>query len=419
MIEPPRRNHPAGPFPLTAPHKSMKINSVLYRYLFRELLQPFALSIVFLTFVFLMTRMLDIADMIVNHRVGMGTIALLLFYSMPFFLEFIIPMSVMMSVLLTFLRMSADNEIAALKAGGIGLFHLLPPVLAFCLIGALMTAVMAIFGLPEGRMASKKLAFETIASNTGLGLEERRFNDRFENVMFYVGAVDSARDELRDIFIEDARDPDMKSVIAAPRGTLRGEKGKFDFHLRLYNGSIHQAAPGSKASRNLRFDTYDMILSLPPPSPSAQNAPKDEEEMSIPELRAYIAENDANKDARYYLTLMELHKKFSLPLACFALGVLAFPLGIQSKLSKRSYGIGLGMIFFILYYLMLSAGWVFGEAGVYPPFIGMWAPNLVMGAIGLALLFASAREYALSLDFIRDSARAVLKRFPQRPKGAR
>jgi len=387
----------------------MKINSVLNRYILRELFQPFFLSILFLTFIFLMTRMLDIANMIVNYRVSVWTIARLLFYSMPFFLEFIIPMSVMMAALLTFLRLSGDNEIVALKAGGVSLYNLLVPLFVFCLIGALMTAFMAIYGLPNGRMASKRLAFMAIIDNVNVGLEERRFNDRFDGVMLYVNRIDHEKDELSDIFIEDSRNKDVISTIVAPSGYLRGEKEKFTFHLRLYNGSINRVNPGAKTSYMINFQTYDMMLELKNPTESIENGPKDEEEMSIPELRRYIKENASKKNAQYYLTLMELHKKFSMPLACFALGLLALPLGIQSRLAKRSFGVGLGMFFFIIYYMLLSAGWVFGEAGVYPPWIGMWVPNIVMGSIGASLLVLTANEYFIRMDFISDFARGLSK----------
>ena len=92
---------------------------------------------------------------------------------------------------------------------------------------------------------------------------------------------------------------------------------------------------------------------------------------------------------------MEYHLKFSLPFACVVFGVLAVPLAIQSKSAKRSFGIVLGLFFFLIYYILLSAGWVLGEAGVCPPVVGMWGPNVVIGAVGLYLLISSAKERPL------------------------
>ncbi|MFZ3047149.1 MAG: LptF/LptG family permease, partial [Desulfatirhabdiaceae bacterium] len=139
----------------------MKINTIIYRHLLKELLPPFFINMVFFSFVFLMTQILEITNMVVNYNMGLSRIGLMMLYNLPFFLEFVIPMSIMLSILLTFLRLSGDNEITALKAGGINLYQLLPSVMTFCLMGFLLTGFMAVYGLPWGRIAFKQLAIET------------------------------------------------------------------------------------------------------------------------------------------------------------------------------------------------------------------------------------------------------------------
>jgi lipopolysaccharide export system permease protein len=96
---------------------------------------------------------------------------------------------------------------------------------------------------------------------------------------------------------------------------------------------------------------------------------------------------------------MEYHKKFSIPMACFALGILALPLGIVSKRVKRSSGLVLGLVYFLIYYILLSVGLVFGETGAYPPLIGMWLPNVVMGGLGVFLLIKTANEKPVRVGF--------------------
>jgi lipopolysaccharide export system permease protein len=323
----------------------------------------------------------------------------MLIYSMPFFLQFIVPMSVMMAILLTFLRLSNDNEIVALKSGGVSIYGLLPPVLLFCLSGYVLTAFMSIYGLPKGRLALKALAMTVIASKLDIGLKERTFNDRFDGVVLYVNKIDLKNNTLVDVFIEDQRTEKIVITVVAPKARLSSDPEKFAFHLRLYNGTINQANLEDRTAHMIHFDTYDFSMALKKPQVSNGGGPKDEEEMSIPELRRYVREA-TKKDDKYYLALMEFHKKFSIPFACFALGILALPLGIQSKSAKRSFGIGLGLIFFLFYYIMLSAGWVFGEAGVYPPVIGIWVPNVVTGSIGLFFLYRTAKEQTVKLDVL-------------------
>lgn len=377
----------------------MKVNTIINRYILREMLPPFVINLVFLTFVFLMTRILDITNLVVNYRISLWKIAWMLIYSMPFFLEFVIPMSIMMAVLLTFLRLSGDNEITALKAGGMSVYRLLPPVLIFGLMGWLLTSFMAIYGLPWGRLSLKALTFQVASSNVGIGLKERTFNDNFDGVMLYVNKIDLKNKRLLNIFIEDQREKNAVSTVVAPRGKLLSDPENLAFHLRLYDGTINQVNPRRRTASSTHFDRYDLNLDLKRVMAAASTGPKDEEEMSLGELRESL-QTATRRDAQYYLTLMEFHKKFSIPFSCFVLGLLGVPLGIQSRTSRKFYGVGLGLVFFLLYYMLLSAGWVFGEAGVYPPLIGMWVPNVVMGALGIYLLVRTANERPLKLDVL-------------------
>jgi len=394
----------------------MGTNTVVSRYIFLEMIPPFILNMVFFTFLFLMTRILEITDMIVNYGVNIWAVIKLLGFTMPFFLQFIIPMSVMMAVLLTFLRMSSDNEIIALKAGGVSIYRLLPPVLLFALAGVLLTAFTAIYGLPTGRTAIKKLLYDVAANNSEIGLKPRTFNDAFKGVMLYVNQIEPGTRTLHDVFIEDHRSKGVVSTVVSPRGRLFSQPDKNIFQLRLYNGSINQVDVQERSAHTVQFETYDIRLDIEKRA-GYQGGMKNQEEMSIPELLDTL-NKAGKKDNRYYLTLMEFHKKFSLPFSCLFLALLAVPLGIQSRHAKRSFGIGLGLIFFLLYYLMLSAGWVFGETGAYPPLVGMWVPNLVMGGIGLFLLVRNARERPVRIEFIAKLYHWMKARLPVHLKGA-
>ena len=140
---------------------------------------------------------------------------------------------------------------------------------------------------------------------------------------------------------------------------------------------------------------------------------KDKEEMSFNELRRFLKQY-TKRDGRYYSALIELHEKFAVPLASFCLGLLAVPLGMQPMAAGRSFGLLLGLVFFIIYYLMLTIGWSFGESGVYPPAVGMWAPNVLMGSLGIYLLIRTANERPIRIDSCMIWARQVWKRFQNR-----
>ncbi len=363
----------------------MKINSIVNRYVLKEMILPFVINTLFFTFVFLMTKILEITKLIINYRIRLSSVLLMLLYSMPYFLNFVIPMSVMMAVLLTFLRMSGDNEIVALKASGMSIVRLLFPVFIFSLIGVLLTGFMSFYAVTWGRLERKNLITKVAVSHAETGLKARTFNDGFKGMMLYVEKINLKENKLVDVFIEDKRTKNIISTVVAPKGVLYKRPDQFYYHLRLYKGVINQVDIDNMSVHSINFDTYDIDLDYKKSAGNIKEKRKKIKEMNYPQLRNYLKQS-REKNERYYKALTRFHSMFSIPFACIALGLLAVPLGIQVKSFKRSFGLGLGLVFFLCYYLMLSAGWVFGKAGLYPPLVGMWVPNLVMGGLGIFLL---------------------------------
>jgi lipopolysaccharide export system permease protein len=385
----------------------MKLNTITNRYIIKEMLAPFSINLLVFTFLFLMTEMIEITDWIVNYNLNILAVLKIIFFTLPGFLMFIIPMSVMMAVLLTFLRMSNDNEIIALKSCGLSVYRLLPPVLTFALFGCLLTAFITLYGVPQSKAALEKMALRLAASHADIGLKERTFNDAFDDVMLYVNKIDTQNKKLIDIFIEDKRQPDIVSTVVAPEGRLFSEPEKFTFHLLLSNGTIHQTNLKERSATSIQFATYKLSLDFKKEIENYDENDKHREEMSLSELRQYM-EDSASKDEDYYKVKMVLHRRFSLPVACLAMGLIAFPLGIQSKNAKRSFGLVLCLFFFFLYYLLLTIGYGFGEDGTYPPEIGMWVPNFVLGSIGLFLLIQTGHERSVMIAFLVRRVRQIV-----------
>lgn len=217
--------------------------------------------------------------------------------------------------------------------------------------------------------------------------------------MLYVNKVDMKNKEMVDIFVEDQRVEGVVSTIMAPRGRIFSEPGKHAFHFKLFDGTINQVDLKNQTNHSIHFDAYDLRLDLKEGAAAVNKGEKDDEEMTLGELYRFLQTRE-NKDDIYFRALMKFHEKFSIPFACIALGLLAIPLGLQSKTDKRSLGIMLGLVLFLVYYLMLSIGWSFGQTGIYPPFIGMWLPNAVMGGVGIYLLIRSAKDRPVGFNFL-------------------
>ena len=369
----------------------MKIFNIINRYIFTELLYPFIISLFFLTFVFLMTRIPEMTNMIVNYNADISSIGFMIIYTLPRFLEFTIPMSVMISILLTFMRMVQDNEIIALKSAGVSLYKLLPPVLIFCILCVLLTMCITLFGVTWGKLSMKKKSIELARTSIDAALIAGQFNSELEDVMIYVGHVDMKTRKLKDVFIEDRRTKTMITVSIAPEGELIQLEDERIYTIRLYNGVINQVDIDSNSVSNLGFGYYDINIDLIKLGKVPEKILKDLDEKSLIELIRFIRAGIKDKSVLSE-ALMELHEKFSIPFACLSLGILAFPLGIQSASLGKASGFTMGICFFLLYYFLLAAGWSAGETGKYPPLIGMWLPNFIMGGLGIFFLIKNAKE---------------------------
>ncbi|KJS32104.1 MAG: hypothetical protein VR64_08310 [Desulfatitalea sp. BRH_c12] len=374
------------------------MDMILRRYIFKELWPPFGISLIFFSFIFVMSQLHVITDYVVNFQIGIATVVLFILYSMPFFLQFTIPMSVMIAVLLTFLRMSADMEIVALKAAGVHLYRLLPPVIVFGLIGALLTAYMAIFAQPQGRKESKLLLQRVASAHLDVGLKPRQFIDAFKDMVLYVHQIDSNTKVLSDVFIEDHRSDKTSITVIAPRGQLSFDADNAVVNLRLFDGALHETDLRERRVNTLHFVTYDVRLDMSRSLEAINSGEEHVREMSLAKL--YQTVQSTQKGDRYYKALKEWHKKFSMPAACLVMALLAMPLGIQARSAQRAYGIGLGLGFFLLYYILLTVGWVLGESGFYPPWLGMWLPNAILLVMGAYMLMRAAKEKPLALPQI-------------------
>ena len=137
-------------------------------------------------------------------------------------------------------------------------------------------------------------------------------------------------------------------------------------------------------------------------------------EMSIGELRTKIKiKKMLHQD--YTEQLLEIYRKFSIPFACVAFGLMGIPLGVQPRRSGKSYGFILGIPVVLGYYVLLTSVETLASKGTLPPLIASWAPNFVLIAIGIYLLVKTANESPIQIlqwpGQIMDSITLKIKRF--------
>jgi lipopolysaccharide export system permease protein len=292
------------------------------------------------------------------------------------------------------LRLASDNEVTALKGSGLSFFQLLPPVLILSFSGTILTGFAAMVAQPWGEHSLKNLLFQVAVVQAKVNLKERVFYNEFKELVFYIQKV-HGDGLLEDVFIYDQREKELPQTIIAKRGWLIPNTKERSLNLRLEDGHIYNVSLNSKSAQTVFFKSYDLFLPLEQIVSDQEKREKSETEMYLPELKERIRQTSPN-EKKYYNYQIEYYKKFSLPFACLVLGLIALPLGLQSKVAGRPWAIILGGAVFFIYYLFLSLAFSLGERGALPPIIGLWLPNIIVGLIGIYLFRMTYLERELT-----------------------
>ncbi len=383
---------------------------IIRRYLMREMLTPFAVSLLVCTCALIIAKSMELTELVVTRQLGLGVVGRLILYTIPYLMVFAVPIATLLGVMLAFLRLTIDNELTALKSAGIGLGKLLVPVATLALAAWAFNFWLTMYVLPWSHFQFENLVYAVSASRADLVLKEKQFLSFGQGLMVYVAKL-PAPGALEDVFIADERDDKTRQTIVAKRGRLF-VSGKGHLTLRLFEGTIHWVGAERKSAGITQFDTYDLNM-VAAANSTHRSGSKHRKEMSFTELRTRLSQT--LPDSRDHLLMqMELQQRFAYPIACLVMALVAIPLGTHWR-AGRSWGVVVALGVFLLYYLLISLAWSLVETGLYPPVIGVWMPNLVIGALGFVLLRREMRELPFwCLDEPGPNLKRVLARLPGR-----
>src|SRR3990172_574616 len=113
---------------------------IISSYIFKEMAVPFLMVIAVLAITSLLSKTLKLVELVINHGVGLAIVVKFIMFIMPSFLIYIIPMSFLIAVLITFNRLSSDNEITAMKASGLNILKMSMPVVFMALLAYIVSA---------------------------------------------------------------------------------------------------------------------------------------------------------------------------------------------------------------------------------------------------------------------------------------
>ena len=368
---------------------------ILDRYIFREMLPPFFISMAILLFVLFLQKLFQLADLIISKGATLASTVNILAYVVPGFLVITIPMSLIVASLTTFARLSADSEITAMKASRISLYHMIRPVFLFALLAFAVTAFTSLILVPGANTALKAHLLSMMKSRALIGIEPGIFSSTFEGMVIYVDKMDPL-DNLEGIFISDERSVREPYVIVAKRGNLIADPQSLNVTLAMQNGTILTQPHTGQAYSLMGFDSARLNLDISKALLQNNSPGKGPEDIETLELVQEIKRlHMEGKPAFRYET--ELHKRLSIPFACILLGLIGAPLGIRRSRSGKSAGVAIALLVFLVYFIILSGATNLAETGTLPAYLAYWVPNILMTVAALFFIIKRGQECSFTI----------------------
>lgn len=414
---------------------------ILPRYIFREHIAPFFLSLAVVTFVLLADRAIDLINLIIDKKLDAQIILRLFAFSLPYMLALAIPMAVLVATILAFGRMSADREITAMKSSGINVYK---SMWILFLVAFLMSLGMLWFNhffLPNTNHKLKKLTLKIAYHRPMTIIKENEFTTLGDYTIF---TKKNTENELQGILIYDRSQTRIPRLICAEKGNLLQLDGGNVLQVTLLNGEMHEQNEREPDKYQVRkFESFSIhIRDLAPGMEFADMGFRSDREMTYPQLVASIREKEAElaqseaeiqtlqqrldklealpdpheKDveqrrlsimkgaaedqAQYTLENLrslqvEYHKKFALSAAILIFVALGAPLGLMSRASGIGMAFSVSSLIFLIYYIALTGGEELADRAMVQPFWAMWLTNIIFIALAFGLIHLSLREKQL------------------------
>jgi lipopolysaccharide export system permease protein len=390
--------------------------AIIKRNILLETVPSFLVNLAVFTFILLMARIMSFADLVVTNGVSSGEVLWVFLLVMPKLLSMSIPMATLLSSLTTFLRMSADSELTVLKASGLSLYQLLPPVILFGATAAALTAVFTLYLTPVANLRFRQDILALAKARADLAIKEQVFVRDFPGLTIYVGQIPVGAQPMTNIVINDRRSPNENTLIAAKSGILDLDLAEGLLLFRLSDGVIDRVYTDRASVDSVFFDTYELKI-----SPGAGFANEDASfslgRSELPTL-SLLPEAERSRRAGSYgwvYYALEFHRRLSLPLAALLMPLIGMPLGASFRTRGRNFGLLMGLLVFLLYYSVFSLGWTLGGGLLIPPVVAGWAPSAMV--LGAALYFLRNINRTASID-PGAAWRRVVRRLSGRGAGA-
>lgn len=360
----------------------------LDRYILRKIAVPAALAFVVVSFLAMIGGIRNYLEIIPLDLVTVGDLSRISLFSLPSLVGYVIPFSFMLGILAAFGRMAQNHELIVMKAAGIPLKRVVLPVI---LCGAALSALSFLVQdrvQPWAVRQVLQLIYSDVPLRASIELLPAGVMHEFGGWRVYVGEKDPRTGTLYNLVLLKPEEDGGAAAYYAQSARLEREDGQSLLVLR--DGRL---IPPDRDGRMMPIVFERSAINVP--RLAAREAPPTRQAMTLDELfarqRALGAEYERSAAIPVMRDLIrernELSDRLAFPLMCLAFALAAAPLGARAPKAGRSYIFAAGFCILVIYFTLRSVLQPTALHPLHEVVLRGQAPNLLLAAIGAALLW--------------------------------
>jgi LPS export ABC transporter permease LptG len=308
-----------------------------------------------------------------------------LWYATPQYVYYILPLSVLLGTLVTIGLLTKNSELVVMKACGISLYRVALPMLAGALVaGSILFALEETVLGPSNRRAEAIRYVIRGGSLQTFDVLDRRWITGSQGQVYHYDYFDPRTQRFTGLSIYEfgermeilARRTYAEFASYEPGGST----------WQLERGWTREFLPTGDTKAYTPFERQ--ARAIEPASYFATESP-DERFMSYSQLRGYVGRlRTSGFDVSEQQVALE--RKISFPFVTLVMTLLAVPFAVTTGRRGAMYGIGVGIVLAIVYWVAISVFAALGTGGLVTPLLAAWAPNLLFAA-GAGYLLLTVR----------------------------
>jgi LPS export ABC transporter permease LptG/LPS export ABC transporter permease LptF len=366
------------------PHIDWPAPRILDGYVLRFYLRIFAMAFVGMLGIFYIATFIDLSDKLFKGQATGGMMIRYFWYATPQFIYYVLPIAALVSTLVTVGLLTKSSELTVMKACGISLYRAALPILV---LGAVWSG--ALFGLGETVLATANRKAEELrhvmrgGSPRTFDVLNRQWVAGRDGSLYHYIYFDPRRQEMNglSIFQFDSRSWRLAARSFTTTASLGegGWRAQGGWRRQFTDTGEVRAYAQVAAASALALEPADYFMTEQP----------DAELMNYAQLRHYIGELRIS-GFNVVPYAVELQRKVSFPFVTIVMSLLAVPFAVTTGRRGALYGIGIGIVLAIAYWLLFSLFAAIGTAGLIAPVLAAWAPNILF-TVGAAYLLLTVQ----------------------------